>query len=96
MSIDITGWLRELGLEQYAPAFRDNAVDARILPSLTLEDLKDLGVTVVGHPNGIVPYVEAPPDVPMIAADAGALTLRPRSGRSGHGAIFGAHQTCCG
>ncbi len=49
MPIEITEWLRELGLEQYAPAFRDNAIDHRILPKLTAEDLKDLGVTLVGH-----------------------------------------------
>ena len=59
MSIDITGWLRELGLEQYAPAFRDNAIDARILPSLTVEDLKDLGVTSVGHRRQLLDAIAA-------------------------------------
>ena len=49
MAIDITAWLGKLGLEQYAPAFRDNAIDSRVLPRLTAEDLKDLGVTLVGH-----------------------------------------------
>ena len=49
MPIDITDWLHKLGLEQYAPAFRDNAIDARVLPSLTAEDLRDLGVNLVGH-----------------------------------------------
>ena len=49
MPIDITDWLRKLGLEQYAPAFRNNAIDAKVLPSLTSEDLRDLGVNLVGH-----------------------------------------------
>ncbi len=49
MSLDVTDWLRRLGLEQYASAFRDNAIDAEVLPSLTAEDLKDIGVTLVGH-----------------------------------------------
>jgi class 3 adenylate cyclase/tetratricopeptide (TPR) repeat protein len=49
MTIEISDWLRNLGLEQYAPAFRDNAVDFKVLPRLTAEDLKDLGVTMVGH-----------------------------------------------
>ena len=49
MSIDITDWLRNLGIEEYEPAFRANAIDARVLPNLTAEDLKDLGVTLVGH-----------------------------------------------
>ena len=49
MSIEISDWLRKLGLEQYASAFRDNAIDTEVLPSLTVEDLKDLGITLVGH-----------------------------------------------
>src|ERR1700758_4864495 len=47
--MEISAWLRSLGLEQYAAAFRDNEIDADVLPGLTGEDLKDLGVTVVGH-----------------------------------------------
>ncbi len=47
--MDMAAWLQDLGLERYAPAFRDNEIDARVLPSLTAEDLKDLGVTLVGH-----------------------------------------------
>jgi hypothetical protein len=38
MSIEITDWLRGLGLEQYAPAFRDNDVDSEVLPQLTVDD----------------------------------------------------------
>src|SRR5207237_836789 len=48
-AMDVADWLRGLGLEQYEPAFRANEIDARVLPSLTAEDLKDLGVTLVGH-----------------------------------------------
>jgi class 3 adenylate cyclase len=47
--MDIAGWLRSLGLEQYAAAFRNNEIDATVLPNLTAEDLKDLGVGIVGH-----------------------------------------------
>ena len=47
--MDVAVWLRGLGLEQYAPAFRANEIDGRTLPKLTAEDLKDLGVTLVGH-----------------------------------------------
>jgi SAM domain (Sterile alpha motif) len=46
--MDIGGWLRGLGLEGYETAFRENKVDAAVLPKLTAEDLKDLGVTAVG------------------------------------------------
>jgi len=47
--MDIGGWLRRLGLEQYEAAFRENKIDDTVLPSLTAEDLKDLGVGFVGH-----------------------------------------------
>ena len=47
--MDIAGWLSGLGLERYEQAFRDNAIDEKILPMLTADDLKDIGVTVVGH-----------------------------------------------
>jgi SAM (Sterile alpha motif) domain-containing protein len=42
--VDIAGWLRELGLEQYEPAFRDNDIDGDVLQRLTAEDLRDLGI----------------------------------------------------
>jgi hypothetical protein len=48
--MDIGAWLRGLGLERYEQAFRDNAIDGEILPKLTAEDLKDLGVALVGQP----------------------------------------------
>jgi class 3 adenylate cyclase len=47
--MDLGGWLRSLGLEQYEAAFRENAIDDAVLPNLTAEDLKDLGVSLVGH-----------------------------------------------
>ena len=49
MSLDVHDWLCRLGLEQYVKAFYDNAIDAEVLPRLTAQDLKDLGVTLVGH-----------------------------------------------
>jgi class 3 adenylate cyclase len=47
--MDLAVWLRSLGLEQYETAFRDNEITEKVLPRLTAEDLKDLGVTIVGH-----------------------------------------------
>jgi len=46
--MDLGGWLRKLGLEHYEAAFRENKIDETVLPSLTAEDLKDLGVGFVG------------------------------------------------
>jgi class 3 adenylate cyclase/tetratricopeptide (TPR) repeat protein len=42
--MDIGAWLRDLGLEDYAEAFAENGVNAALLPELTNDDLKDLGV----------------------------------------------------
>ena len=47
--MDVAAWLRGLGLEQYAPAFRDNDVDGEVLPELTADDLISIGVTSVGQ-----------------------------------------------
>src|ERR1700757_2910264 len=47
--MDVVVWLRNLGLEEYEAAFRDNKTNERVLPSLTAEDLKELGVTALGH-----------------------------------------------
>src|SRR5215470_17675755 len=46
--MDLGGWLRGLGLEQYEAAFRENAIDLSILPDLTDQDLEKIGV-LLGH-----------------------------------------------
>ena len=46
--MNVATWLKDLGLERYATAFQSNAVDVELLPRLTAEDLKDLGVVLVG------------------------------------------------
>ena len=57
--MDVTAWLKKLRLGQYDAAFRDNAIDADILPTLTPEDLKDLGVTIVGHRRKLLDAIAA-------------------------------------
>jgi SAM domain (Sterile alpha motif) len=47
-TMDVGSWLRSLGLGQYETNFRDNKIDADLLPRLTVDDLKDIGVSVVG------------------------------------------------
>ena len=44
--MDIAAWLRELGLERYEPAFRENEIDAEVLPELTESDLSALGLPI--------------------------------------------------
>ena len=48
--MDIVVWLRSLGLGKYEAAFRENEIDETVLPSLTAEDLKELGVSVARAP----------------------------------------------
>ena len=57
--MDVGGWLRSLGLEQYEAAFRENEIDETVLPSLTAEDLKDLGVGIVGHRRKLLDAIAA-------------------------------------
>ncbi|HUH86274.1 MAG TPA: adenylate/guanylate cyclase domain-containing protein [Stellaceae bacterium] len=47
--MDVASWLSELGLECYAAAFAANDVTANVLPHLSADDLKELGVNSVGH-----------------------------------------------
>ena len=42
-------WLRSLGLGKYEAAFRENDVDETVLPGLTHETLKELGIASIGH-----------------------------------------------
>jgi uncharacterized membrane protein len=44
--VDISAWLRELGMERYQQAFQEGEVDPAILPELTDVDLKELGIPV--------------------------------------------------
>jgi hypothetical protein len=57
--MDVAAWLRGLGLEQYAPAFRDNDVDGEVLPELTADDLISVGVTSVGHRRKLLAAIAA-------------------------------------
>jgi hypothetical protein len=47
-TMDVGDWLRMLGLDQYEAVFRENEIDADVLPELTDQHLKDLGVSL-GH-----------------------------------------------
>jgi class 3 adenylate cyclase/predicted ATPase len=64
-TMDIGGWLRGLGLERYEQAFRENEIDLRVLPELTADDLKELGVAAIGHRRLLLKAIAD------LAADAG-------------------------
>jgi SAM domain (Sterile alpha motif) len=50
--MEIGDWLRSLGRGKYEAAFRENDIDETVLPNLTAEDLKELGVTALGTTSG--------------------------------------------
>jgi class 3 adenylate cyclase len=53
-TINIETWLEALGLEAYAQAFVDNDIDLDLLSDLTVEDLRDIGISSVGHRRKIL------------------------------------------
>src|SRR6516165_1456995 len=57
--MDVRSWLRGLGLERYEAAFRENEIDETVLPTLTADDLKDLGVGFVGHRRKLLNAIAA-------------------------------------
>jgi len=67
--LDIDGWLRRIGLAQYAEMFRANDIDIELLGRLTNDDLKDIGVVSFGHRKKLL---EA------IAELAGAFPVSPQ------------------
>src|SRR5215472_14296126 len=82
--MDVAAWLHGLGLERYEAAFRDNEIDWAVLPQLTADDLKDIGVTAVGHRRKLLQAIaqlsatEAPPDpIPPTAPTGCSPLARP-------------------
>jgi SAM domain (Sterile alpha motif) len=57
--MDIAVWLRDLGLERYELAFREDAIEWEALPKLTEEDLKDLGVLLGSHRRKLLAAIAA-------------------------------------
>jgi class 3 adenylate cyclase len=82
-------WLQGLGLERYVPSFRDNEIDWEVLPKLTSEDLREIGVAAIGHRRKLLDAIAAlgatvptaavtaaPPDAPAPAkAERRQLTV---------------------
>src|SRR5262249_35752549 len=58
-AVDIADWLRGLGLEKYASAFDENAINCDVLSELTTADLKDIGVAAVGDRRRLLAAIAA-------------------------------------
>ena len=75
---DVVGWLGALGLGAYAQAFKDNDVDQSVLASLTADDLRDIGVTSVGHRRRILDAAAKLGTAPPMASATTAAPVAER------------------
>ena len=75
--MDVGSWLQNLGLEQYEPNFRDNKINADLLPRLTNDDLKDIGVSALGDRLQLLDAIAALAG-PKPPADDTAFRSEPR------------------
>ena len=66
--MNIVVWLRSLGLGKYEAVFRENEIDETVLPNLTAEDLKELGITALGNRRKLLDAIAA------LRTDASAKT----------------------
>ena len=57
--MDVSTWLRDLGLENYVQAFQVHDIDAEVLPRLTADDLIALGITSIGHRRKLLDAIAA-------------------------------------
>jgi class 3 adenylate cyclase/tetratricopeptide (TPR) repeat protein len=83
MGVDVGAWLSGLGLGQYEQAFRDNDIDPGLLPTLTADDLRELGIASLGHRKRLLAAIAAlaeptgprPPVPPTPRAERRQLTV---------------------
>jgi class 3 adenylate cyclase/predicted ATPase len=57
--MDVVVWLRSLGLGKYEVLFHENDIDETVLPNLTAEDLKELGIAPLGHRRKLLDAIAA-------------------------------------
>jgi hypothetical protein len=69
--MDIVVWLRSLGLGKYEALFRENDIDEAVLPNLTAEDLKELGVALFGLRRKLLDAIAA---IATLRSDANGKT----------------------
>jgi class 3 adenylate cyclase/tetratricopeptide (TPR) repeat protein len=78
-AVEVRTWLEGLGLGQYAGAFADNHVDAGVLPTLTADDLRELGVASLGHRKRLLTAIDALRPPPASPAQPAAPPAAARS-----------------
>jgi class 3 adenylate cyclase len=67
--MDLGDWLRSLSLERYEAVFRENEIDDTVLPNLTAEDLKELGIGALGHRRKLLDAIA------LLRSETGAKSL---------------------
>jgi predicted ATPase/class 3 adenylate cyclase len=78
--VDVGSWLHGLGLGQYEQAFRDNDIGADLLPTLTADELRELGVVSLGHRKRLLAAIVAlAPQADLQASALPTPTLPPAS-----------------
>ena len=76
--MDVADWLRALGLERYEATFRENEVDAELLPTLAADDLREIRITSFSA-TGVSSWRQSP-KLRMVKADRRFGTARRRCG----------------
>ena len=72
----LADWLEELGMSEYAQRFAENGIDLSVLPDLTDQDFKELGV-LLGHRRKLLRAIAELNDTPAAAASAPASLPPP-------------------
>lgn len=74
--LDVAAWLRDLGLERYAQAFRDAEITSTALLELTDADLRELGLPL-GPRKVVLRAIRELAGPPATSPAAAGLRLRP-------------------
>jgi class 3 adenylate cyclase len=78
--MDVGDWLRALGLSQYEAAFRESEIEADVLPELTEQHLKDLGVSLGSRLRMLRSIRELARDATVKAQPASVSVVKPDAG----------------
>ena len=81
----IADWLEKLGMPEYVQCFADNKIDVSVLPHLTDQDLKDIGV-LLGHRRKMLRAIgevaNAGPSISQLVGDVGTNPeIRPNAAK---------------
>jgi len=75
---EIADWLERLGLGQYAQRFAENEIDVAVLPHLTDQDLKDIGIPL-GHRRKILAAISEPTVAAQATPEPSAAAMAPKA-----------------